>query len=707
MIVDLTLDVVGRVVNQREPGGNVTTYAYDQLNRRKSLTNPLSQMWTTAYADLSSGGTQMTMTLPGITGATNYPVTRQFDRLGRAANIVYGDPTTTPDVSFGYDEAGNRATMSEYGAASALVRETNFGYDTMHRLTSVGFDDDGDGTVDQTVSYQYDAGGLRTQLTLPSSLSIAYSYDQRGQLVALTDWDGQRTTFAYDQVGRQLATARPNGLRSRSVYDAAGRLLSLRHATPNKLLAQFVYTVDARGNRTQAQETLAHPASTNSVTIAADDPSIVTIGTWTNVSGFKQSTESRAALLVGFFGDSATLTMGTGPDHSLYDIYIDGSLWQSFDGYAATAGQTDIVVTQGVVSRPLTTNGLHILEIRNRAEHQSQSTGDKVRFQQLVVADEEYDFQTISYSYDALARLTEARYAPGLNAAAVDADLLRRYQYSYDLSGNRTQQMATVAGTPTTTSYTYNAANQLISDGTNMLTYDPNGNLTSDGVNTNTWDRANRLLSTGTNTINVYDGLGNRVQRTTGNGTYPIKLLLDLQPGLANVLAISFPDVPDRRQIFGPNGLLVHKDEHDNWEWMIPDGLGSIRAVTDNVAVPLEYRLFDPYGSFYAGVHNQTPYGFTGEWRDSTTDLTYLRARYYAPGLGVFTARDPFEGMVQHPMSLNGYSWVESNVPNDVDPSGMAPSYPCQLRKWNPVHLIDFNNKPAVDLMQLCGFIMK
>ncbi len=59
------------------------------------------------------------------------------------------------------------------------------------------------------------------------------------------------------------------------------------------------------------------------------------------------------------------------------------------------------------------------------------------------------------------------------------------YQYASPLKDGfrRTQQNVTVAGTPTTTDYSYNAANQLVSDGTNTLTYDDNGNLTSDGVN--------------------------------------------------------------------------------------------------------------------------------------------------------------------------------------------------------------------------------
>ena len=48
----------------------------------------------------------------------------------------------------------------------------------------------------------------------------------------------------------------------------------------------------------------------------------------------------------------------------------------------------------------------------------------------------------------------------------------------------------------------------------------------------------------------------------------------------------------------------------------------------------------------------------------------YLRARYYDPAIGVFTALDPFEGTMQRPMSMNGYSWVEGNTPNMVDPTG-------------------------------------
>jgi RHS repeat-associated protein len=51
-------------------------------------------------------------------------------------------------------------------------------------------------------------------------------------------------------------------------------------------------------------------------------------------------------------------------------------------------------------------------------------------------------------------------------------------------------------------------------------------------------------------------------------------------------------------------------------------------------------------------------FGFTGEQTDSS-ELIYLRSHYYNPALGAFMSLDPFEGVSDRAMSLNGYSWVE------------------------------------------------
>jgi uncharacterized protein RhaS with RHS repeats len=46
-------------------------------------------------------------------------------------------------------------------------------------------------------------------------------------------------------------------------------------------------------------------------------------------------------------------------------------------------------------------------------------------------------------------------------------------------------------------------------------------------------------------------------------------------------------------------------------------------------------------------------------------DLVYLRARYYHPGLGVFTGLDPVE-------FVNRYQYVSSNPIDRIDPIGLV-----------------------------------
>jgi RHS repeat-associated protein len=69
------------------------------------------------------------------------------------------------------------------------------------------------------------------------------------------------------------------------------------------------------------------------------------------------------------------------------------------------------------------------------------------------------------------------------------------------------------------------------------------------------------------------------------------------------------------------------------------------------------------------------PFSFTGEMVDAN-DLVYLRARYYHPGLGMFTGLDPLEGDVAQAMSLNRYGYVGANPVNDAvgEPPSQAAS---------------------------------
>jgi RHS repeat-associated protein len=62
-----------------------------------------------------------------------------------------------------------------------------------------------------------------------------------------------------------------------------------------------------------------------------------------------------------------------------------------------------------------------------------------------------------------------------------------------------------------------------------------------------------------------------------------------------------------------------------------------------------------------------------GTYRDST-QLIYLRARWYNPADGRFQSRDTWTGNNNRPLSFNRWNYVESNPINNSDPSGLEPS---------------------------------
>lgn len=651
VITQVTYDKAGRMLTQRDPRGNQTSYQYDLLDRRINLTDPLSHVWATAYVD-NNGGIQTTLTDP------NTKQTRQtLDKLGRLATLQYlaESPKLTPDITFTYDKNGNRLGMSESNGA-VTVRNTTFSYDKANRMTQASFDRAGDGTDVQVVGYQYDAGGLRTRLTLPGSLNVTYTYNSRGQLISLADWSNPATQYTYDAVDRVSSAQHANNLKASFGYDPAGRLRLVRHTNDRKTLGHFAYDVDARGNRTRAFEAVAR-VGTGTTTYLNNDPAVAYNPSWTAANPYQVATDVSASLGLAFVGSQATLIMGQGPDHSIYDLYVDGDLWQTVDGYAATAGDAAFTLTTNE-------DGPHVLEVRNRPNKDLRSGGYQVRFKSLATISSAplADVQTWSYSYDALARLSMGMSYPGVNAGGQP---LKGYIYSYDLASNLLQKNVFQGGIATPNTYTYDNANRLATSSAGggppvTLSYDNNGNLTNNGTNAYTWDRANRLLSEG-GVANLYNGAGQRVQQTVGANI--TKYVLDVQLGLWKLIQATTGS-NNTRYVHGPLGVQQQQTPLNAWNWLVEDAQGSVRSVLDNSLNPLESRRYSPYGELtQTSGSSQTVFGYTSEPTDSN-GLVYLRARYLNPSLGQFISLDPME-------TPNRYAYVMGNPVNRTDPSGL------------------------------------
>jgi RHS repeat-associated protein len=207
------------------------THAYDALNRLIEVSDPLSRETTYTYD--AAGNLDTRTDARGL--VTDYA----YDSLNRLTNIDYSG-STTPDVSFTYDDVGNRLTMADGTGTTSYV------YDALNRLTEVTF------PGSRTVDYEYDNAGNRSRIEYPGGTrDVDYTYDAAGRMLTVTDWLSNVTEYTYNNAGYLTLTELPNGVTVEYGYDGADRLTSVVNEGPGGVLSSFTYTLDDVGNRTQ------------------------------------------------------------------------------------------------------------------------------------------------------------------------------------------------------------------------------------------------------------------------------------------------------------------------------------------------------------------------------------------------------------------------------------------------------------------------
>jgi RHS repeat-associated protein len=284
------------------------------------------------------------------------------------------------------------------------------------------------------------------------------------------------------------------------------------------------------------------------------------------------------------------------------------------------------------------------------------------------------------YGYDNLQRLT---YACSDWDAGTSTCLGDSFDYSYDGAGNLLafSRWDEAGAQVETVNFVYNGANQIacLDGGGNgacgdpddvAYSYDAYGNLTGDGIKTYAYDAENRLISVSdgaSNTNYNYNGDGDRISQTVDGVT--TSYVIDIATPLTMVLA----ETTGTETIYYLHGLdLVGQNDGTTTEYFGYDGLGSVRQTLGSSGSVLFAQVFDPYGNLYgsAGM-DSTSWGFTGEQTDDYIKLIYLRARWYVPQIGRFSAIDPLYGNLRRAMSLNRWAYVEGNPITRADPTGL------------------------------------
>jgi YD repeat-containing protein len=282
---DLTYDKAGRLLTATDELGQVVSYAYDGNGNRISMTNPRRVAVSTPESgtDCGAAGTGdgddddsdsvIDDGCPSIiytyddadrlateTDSLGKTTTFVFDAAGRVTSrndnksavttYTYFDdnslkkidyPVGTTDVSFTYDDVGNRKTMIDDSGT------TTYTYDDLYRPTTIN---DGDSNE---VDYAYDDAGRLTSITYPGIAGdqVTYTYDDANRLTGVSDWLNNDTSYTYDNAGRLAATTYPTGVSTSYSYDSAGRALSLQNSTSAGGLSASDYLVDPAGMRTR------------------------------------------------------------------------------------------------------------------------------------------------------------------------------------------------------------------------------------------------------------------------------------------------------------------------------------------------------------------------------------------------------------------------------------------------------------------------
>lgn len=239
----LTYNANGSVLTSRTRGTQTLAFSYDLLNRltRKSTPNRVetfaydavdlqtcSEVWSSGSATTTCG-----------TGSPIIRVATSYDNAKRLTSEAQLTSGATRTVGYGYDGSGNRIRITWPDNWRAV-----YAFDPVNRMTSAGYDADGNGTTDGTLAlYQYTprsqvSGVRRGVATWGSGITATdIVWEADGDLDTLTHTlSGETATWDYG-------------------YDQSAKLISETRSTPYSYAPasaqNITYSLGAAGSATQ------------------------------------------------------------------------------------------------------------------------------------------------------------------------------------------------------------------------------------------------------------------------------------------------------------------------------------------------------------------------------------------------------------------------------------------------------------------------
>lgn len=418
------------------------------------------------------------------------------------ATVVDGTSNTSTSTTYTYDAYGNETTSTDQDGD-----KTTHGYNSLGQKTCEGTPAAaktgntcpaaGGAPVAGTTTYSYDSYANVVGTVDADGNTTTASYDPNGNELTSTDGNGRTTTNTYDADGNLIKTVGPDGATTTYTYDADGQKASETDPDGNTT----TYTYDQRGNMVSEVDpgnqttTWTYDLDNNKLTEVDPDKNTTT---WTYDPDGRELTETQ-----GYGTSDAQTVAWTYDANGNQASYIDAAgdaTYYVYNGLNQLISQTvGDSTSPAVTSNPETTTWTY------------DANGDKA-----TMVDPN-GVQT-TWSYDDADRLTGIGYS----------DTTAPVTYTNTPDG----KVATMADGSGTTSYTYDADDQLtkyVNGAGQTVTYgyDPAGNVTQIGYPngktvTEAYNPAEQLKSVtdwnGNTTSFGYDHDGNQTSTAYPNG---------------------------------------------------------------------------------------------------------------------------------------------------------------------------------------------
>ncbi len=505
--------------------------------------------------------------------------------------------------------------------------------------------------VGVSLTYAYDADGNLLTKTDARSITATHSYDALHRLSGKTYSNGDPAiSYFYDQSsyngltiangkGRRTGMADAAGTEAWS-YDEMARVVADRRTT-NGVTKQFSYEYNDDGSLWK----LTYP----STRVIEHQPTAAGRTEWAKdiANGINYATEAKYSPA----GALCSLKNGS----SIVSTYTFNNRLQPNRVHVTTSGYPATPC-----DAPIQT--ANILDFTYGFNLGVANNGNV-----MSIANNRNPDRSQSFNYDELNRIksaeTQANTGQYCWGQCFGENCGGTYISGYDIWANL-KKITVMKCNPPMLDLSISTTNRITNPG---FSYDAAGNLLSDGSFSYAYDAENRMR-TGAGVNYTYDGDGKRVQKSNGKlywygmGTNP------LAESDAN------GNITDEFIFFGGKRVARRKSSGEI-NYYFTDHLGSSRVVTSATGQILDDSDFYPFGGERTVVSTSgNSYKFSGQERDAESGTDYFVARQYAYSLGRFVQTDPENASgwlnIDDPQSWNGYSYGRNNPLLNIDPTG-------------------------------------